>query len=420
MTQELLQRTNFKLIIAEETKSPEDADEAIFLLPGTGFNVRLQMDILSQNPSYQEVDLWLKKTKEDIKAFWLEYLARLPILPIKIGIDDKKERLIAPEYADAGLVDVISAKERNGSVKNSVLEIENFLIKAKSNSVAALISPPGWTNLKNEDGISTSYKDTQIYIFYKDEQEKIRAFTLVSNLSLEDNRNLVYNFSGKDIDNNLSTKEKIIAISSSPLLLESCDQYSFDLEGLPRAIHTLYPNSFNLEEAVNLINNLDNLETIVYSQHVDKLIANFENSLIELFDEENPSEFRDKTAKLLGLTVLEISKATRMLEEGKEAQAAYIPIFYNPKNLDSPKINYRAELLYLQSKGGCNGGGRLTQHSKILETVFGQRNISTEEAGPSRFCSTCNQEVKTYVANGVIYCSLCHEALGTAPEEGKD
>ena len=387
----------------------DPSEEQVFLLPDTGFNINLQMNMLPKTPTTEEFDSWLKKTREDIKAFWLEYLVRLPLLPIQVDIGNKDDdaRLVAPDYGNVNLVDTISESERNGSVKRSIGKIEEFLTNAGPNSIAILTSPPGWSGLVDEKNDPISYPDSQTYIFYKNSQEKIKGVTLVSHMDLSGNEDMLYSFSGQKVNENLTTKERTAIVTDTPILLESNGQYAFNLEGIVRAIHAINPDSFDLKRVLSLSDNLDNLQQITTWSYVDSLIKNFESSSSKIFNEDNLPE---NTAKMLGLTILEISRATRILhQEDTTDVSSYAPVYYGSESQHSPHINYREELRHLQSLGGCNGGGRKIGNG-FIETSLGLRNITIGENTLHCTCPFCNKEVNATIQAGRIYCPSCGES----------
>jgi len=377
----------------------------IFFLPETGFDIRLQMDTLPQSRSPEDIDLWLKLTREDIKHFWLEYLAKLKVLPIPIGIVNGK--VVAPEYNNATLSDKTSAEERRGSVKRSVGKIEEFLVRAKPGSVALLTSPPGWSGLTNSEGLPISYPDTQTYIFYKESKNKVTGFTLINNMDLIENEELLTSFSDKKADPSLPTPERITSITDSPLFFESDGKYSFNPEGVIRAIHALLPGSFNLSQALYLLDNLDDLSHITSHQYVESLITNFEAAVRAIPKEANIPEV---AANLLGLTILEISGTTR---------TNTAPIYYNHQNYLAPPRDYQEELRFLQAQGGCNGGGKKTGTS-IIQSALGVRRTESGATGPTIFCDICKSDVSTYIKEGVIYCALCGQPVGKIAKEEKE
>jgi hypothetical protein len=182
--------------------------------------------------------------------------------------------------------------------------------------------------------------------------------------------------------------------------------FSFNLEGVIRNLVKINPNAINLTKA------LASLEKLDTEREVDSEIGEIVNQIGEYlkidFNPEN-SECFSYLRELIGKVIIDITNIH--LEKT-------FPEFYS-RNPHLNPIDYsRRALAFLQTRRGCNGGGRPGQ--KLIETPFGWRRVSGEEKeGPSRYCKTCGEDVDTYIVKGVIYCSICHEPLGNVEEEEK-
>ncbi len=223
-------------------------------------------------------------------------------------------------------------------------------------------------------------------------------------MSLDENEGMLNSFSGLEVDKELPTKERIATVANTPLFFESDSKYGFNPEGVMRSINALCPDSFDLNQALFLLNNLDNLEHVTSHKYVESLIANFEKSVLEIPNKDN---FTEIAASLLGLTILEISRTTRLLNEKKSAtKTDFVPVYYNYVSYRSPQRDYQAELQYLQAQGGCNGGGNKLG-SGLMESSLGVRSISHEGKTLNCTCPFCNTRVAAVISGGRIQCPHC-------------
>ncbi len=386
-----------------------EEDESIFLLPHTGFSVELQVHKLETAlkkglDRKKTISSWEKQTREDIWGFWLEYLKKEHLLPINMEL--KGGVLVARKYGEQACLEITSKEEREGSVKNSLKRMQDFLALAPAGSVAILTSPPGWSNLFDSEGKPIFYPDTQTYVFYLDPQRKLEALTVVSGFSLKDNETFLSRLTDFKPDINQTKKERIIKVTSSPILMSPPKGFYFDLEGIIKSLDQINPKAFNLARALSSLEKLNTKREI--DSEVSDIVNQIGKYLKDNFDPENPRCFK-YLRKLVGKVILDITNIH--LEKT-------FPQFYSRDLHLNLRGSFRRALAFLQTRRGCNGGGKLNQSS--IETIFGRRRILAEERGPSRFCGTCNKNVNTYIADGIIYCSICDEPLGKAEEKKKN
>jgi hypothetical protein len=156
-----------------------EPEPATFDFTGTGFNLGSQINLLRRTLERNgDTELAADQVKLDLEGLWQEYINKSPVLPFEVELLDGK--LHCTGYG-ARLADVTSDKERSGSVRKAVLELEKQLIKAKEGDLFLIISPPGWSGYP---GIN--YPDTQIYC-YETRDGRIHSRTLVlKDMPLED------------------------------------------------------------------------------------------------------------------------------------------------------------------------------------------------------------------------------------------
>ncbi len=202
--------------------------DKFYKLEGTGFNVPLQVNQLSNdlktglregrrfNDVYEGA---FQKIEQDIQGFKTEYLCEGLLFPIVLDkkVVDGQERIVCPLYNDKLLVDTTTEQERHGSVKNSLINVEKFLLQASPGSVAVMSSPEGWSGF---NGIN--YEDSQTYIWQVQKDGRVRGFTVRTDMTLEENKRLLIAL-GVDEEKlrGETEREKIVNIVSNPIFLDA-------------------------------------------------------------------------------------------------------------------------------------------------------------------------------------------------------
>lgn len=355
-----------------------------WLLPGTGFDVRKQVNKLRKEGDSAK---WLKQTKEDINGFWLEYLARLPALPIDIKFEevDGARKIVGSRYAGQLWVNTASDQERDGVVRASVEKIEETLLAVAPGSVVVMTSPPGWSGYP---GIL--YPDTQTYVFKIDEEGKLDAITIVSDMDLLQNKKLLEIF---EIYTGGSTeKEQIKQIINGIVLLNGKEK-TYVFEDVLSEIENVLGkpqirDKSTFADARRLIAQRKETGHFIEEGNgfVAQKIKEFEARIL-LSSSFAEIEFE------LGKTILEISDYSKTKQtEGTRT---------------SGRINYNQVLSDLQKVGGCNGGGKHGE-LKVVPTPFGPRLVVVTEI----LCCTCpnpkcKKQVEALVYGGKIHCPEC-------------
>jgi hypothetical protein len=374
--------------IAETSKYSPSLENQWWYLSGTGFDVKLQIDKLRRDAS-QKLSLgipvseimadWIEQTSQDLESFRLEYILRHLVLPIKIEkiVIDGKVEIVASNYGNQPLLETASEKERNGAAKESVEKIVNFLSEAKPESIAVLISPAGWSGLKNSDGQEIFYPETQIYAFYVNSLGKIEAITIRTDTTLEENETLLSFLTDNQYQKTKKTlEERIEAITRNPVFFQ---QENFGFLQLVQAIKLIknspYINgSRTFEELFWDLKNKDKLLEI--DEATKQLLRNFE-SFAKNFSDLDPNNL-EILAQKLGTTVLAISAIER------KQIIPSLPF--------DPYLIYK-ELNYLRSIGGCGGGGTtLSPNILFTYSLGGARKIfleNTETRG--KHCGKCGK-----------------------------
>ncbi len=352
----------------------EEEDEW-YLLPGTGFNVKLQVELLRKDleeglekgESYEDIiEKWLQKTEQDIHGFKIEYLCEGLLFPIMLDkeVVNAEERIVAPLYGGKLFVDTVSEQERLGSVKKAIVGdpetgkegIEHFLLTAHPGSVSVMTSPPGWSGF---EGIT--YPDSQTYIWQIQEDRSIRGFTVRTDMEVKENIKLLETL-GEDMSamKGKNEQERLAGIVGTPVFLRGNDEKQWSIEDIVNAIRSVkHTKSAYKERGFDEIyDQLENPESLwTLDETTRKLVAEFRRYVWDqVYNGEGDREKNIQRA--LGMTVLELAKRIR---RPKREEIAYDDEWVGEEySLGGGLVSgdrYRDVLSDVQQLGGCNGGG---------------------------------------------------------------
>lgn len=374
-----------------------------WLLPGTGFDVRGQVNKLIRTG---DIEGFIADTEEDIKHFVIEYPLQRLVFPIFLSIEKRggQDRLTTPRYGNQVYEDIISEQERSGSVKRSIQDIESFLVDAPVGSMALFVSPPGWSGLDNRQGGEIVFLDNQTYV-YKKSKDGIQGRTIRTDLSLEESEEFLERLESLTVDpKNLQTTEaRIVNVVSSPAffrggenafeavvdLIKKVKRGSFAYKG--RQFEEIYHDLFLGDKL------LDQNKEI--NQFVKPLFAQFKSFVLRqgriLTD-----QVLDRIETELGKTVLRIHEALKIGNPQKEAVERLVYAS------DEQLRRSHTDLMLLP---GCNGGGGLVKTSlgvREATIVYG-----SDQFGPLAFaCPACG---KTNVRSKGQFLSACQHCNST-------
>lgn len=356
-----------------------------YLLPGTGFDVRAQINKLVRT---EDIVQFLKDTEEDIRHFAIEYPLQRLVFPIFLDIStkDNQPRLTTPRYGNQVYEDIISEQERAGSVKRSIQHIESFLVMAPVGSMAVLVSPPGWSGLDNRQGGEVVFLDNQTYV-YKKTKDGIQGRTIRTDLSLEESEEFLERLESLTVNPQAlqSKEDRIVNVVSSPAFFtggENTFEAVADLIKKVKRDYFAYKNR-PFEEIYHDLSLGDKLldQNKEINQYVEPLLAQFRAFVLRqgtvLSD-----EVLDKIEAELGKTILRIHQAIKIGNPQKEAVERLV--YASDDQLRGAHI----DLILMP---GCNGGG-----SSAFRTSLGVREAAlvygSDEYGSLAFkCPKCGR-----------------------------
>lgn len=338
--------------------------DSVFLLPNTGFSVDSQITLnIASFENRHSIEQFqteiIEKNKEDLVSFYWEYLKKEPVLPIPLSISESGD-IICPRYGNAKLYETVSEKERGGSVKKNIEKLNEVLPLSSDGTSFVFTSAPGWSGY---DGIS--YPDTQTY-FYQKTGNSISAMTVVTSMTLEQNKQLIEKLTGTTFKDEQET------------------------ETLTKTTGTLMSfSSLSVHELINEIEGITkkDLEHIHQAADTNPVIDDVISNILynfEIFVQQNIFDMSEASQKLLkqemGRVVLQMQNVT--------ARGV----------LPQTNSDYTKSLSEVQEIGGCNGGG-------YMETPFGPRAVEYDFSiwGVCVFARCSNPEKQKWLGP----CHIC-------------
>lgn len=403
-------------LAAEVDKINAARDHELYFLKNAGFQTKAQVDLLMQNikdgvpleKSFQQIE-------QDIHAFKTEYLVEGPLFPIVLNKVQKegKTRIAGKLYADKLWVDAIDEKERDGAVKQSVLEMEQFLIDARPGSLVMMTSPSGWSGY---DGIT--YPDTQTYAVEVQRDGSLRGFTLKTDMSLTQNKELLGRYRGLDHESlsNLNDKTAIKQLVSTVIKFYPEDKKK--IEGIIQDIKHIKDNEVAYVDSIGrsryfleMMEHLANPESLwTLDETTQELADKLKEYISYRIQQPDPTMAQDIRVAL-GYTILQLMYKVRPPIRGAEMRSGAV---YHPSEEQTIlPFDPRREAEEMSKIPGCAGGGNNGKNGTV-DSVTTRRAILNGEASLGDKCSCganldnhyhcpgCNKKYadETHVAEG--------------------
>ncbi|HMS22290.1 MAG TPA: hypothetical protein PKA38_00850 [Candidatus Levybacteria bacterium] len=401
-------------------------EEDLYGLKDTGFQVKTQIDLLLENykngiplsNSFQQLE-------QDIQGFKTEYLVELPVFPIVLekALYKGEMRLVGKLYGGKPVVDATDDKERHGAVKKSIKKIEEKLIDAPAGTMAVMTSPKGWSGY---EGIT--YPDSQTYCFEVQEDGGIRGFTLKTDMSLSQNKELLMNLGvpkndfKEEKDAISSIKEVVSNVAFIPSengkKIEDIVQIIKHIKGDESAYKDSSGKSRTFNEMINHLKNPEHLWTL--DSKTRRLIDDFREYASYRFATKD-SLLRQDLGTGLGYTVLKLMHEIRMPQiKGKYMEKGKV---YDPAQKVVVPFNARDTLENLKKIGGCAGGGNKNKIGDPVKQIInsitprlGSTNLFEDEGQEWFTCPKCSFKADGPVGNQCPGCKITMEEY--AQEEG--
>ncbi len=169
-----------------------------------GFSMKRQMRLLEETGDVNQVE-------RDLRGFALEYLRQGTVFPFEYEIVNGE--LVDRKYAGRRMLDTVDKKERGGGVLESLSLIREHLLEGEDGATAIMVSPPGWTGLRMDNGASIEYEDTQTF-YFKKVGDRVLGAGLRTDFNLQEARMLIKYLTGQELPISASIIDCVKAIST--------------------------------------------------------------------------------------------------------------------------------------------------------------------------------------------------------------
>lgn len=380
-------------------------------LKATSFDVAGQMYLVNKNwQSYLAGDIsrqeFMESSKdqilEDAKAWYFEFVAGLSVLPFEMervavggGVD-----IICTKYGGRKWTDTISSNERDGATRQTAILIEDFLANAPVGYIAFFTSPSGWNGMVDAgENLYEDYLNTQTWIYKICEGGKIEATTIVTDMVLEENQQLLQAF-GFVPGIFSSEKQAIKQVVSFPVFLNSdwsiedivakiqqvmqtdiACKYTDSKTGKVKKQNTFDDIYYQLQHRGEL-SNIDHEEIIGLIDEFESVVG----KILSRYESDYTSENLEYTISKLILDISAVSRGVSTADRGQ-------PGFYSQEH---EKVQ--------DYTGACPRSGNV-----IYQKGFGARLVRIKnweykpgycikcqshksDVGPCKICKKCEQE----------------------------
>jgi predicted RNA-binding Zn-ribbon protein involved in translation (DUF1610 family) len=359
------------------------------------------------------------KIRMDLWGYYLEYIKQQGILPFTNRIKDG--RLVGDFYGDKPIVEVVKEEERDGAVKEAMIDLEEKLLEANIGDMIFRISPKGWT------GMGYDYNETQIQLLLKEDENTIRGLTVRTNLNLPEIMDLINLIVSKR-----EWKEWTDSLRYKPenevLKVITASNFSLGQRNLTDLIELIAQITENKDHQGNdLIEQfrqwISTDQNFNFYDQIVNLIDWLKFNLSKIYQKEQPS--LEEISRLLAFALIQLGE-----KERREKKMRQIPFVANNSfSFDTryypPTINYQETFNYLLAQPGCAGGGESQKDGlfgSIKLTPFG--TIGIENSGSDRYpdyqCPHCGEtirgEKKGHPEEWHKECPHCHTPLNCAKE----
>lgn len=366
-------------------------------LPGIGFMIQAQMGYLkgaltptdTSSMRDKKISNWLIETEADIKGFRREYLSEDDLVyPSSLTIERRggRDRVINTLHGGGKLLEeTISAKERNGVVRQTFLEkFEPFFLSAPNGSIAVMVSPSGWSGMTDEKGSTIVFPHSHTFIWQK-RGSNIEGFAIQTDFTNKEHRVFLKKL-GKQVADDAPVTDYISSIG----FFRADEKDLHGISEIRDVIDTMRDARF--EESVGSL--------YAYKNHLWKDVYG------EIENEEKLWEVDEKTQamiadfkhfahsqswdyetlqKALAVTILRISKHMRWAkQEPKQFSKGGDDIFFS--------ISLGDVFEDVRNIPGCAGGG-LGKRQKGFFYDSLLQSVSTTDMGKneSGICNDCGK-----------------------------
>lgn len=381
-----------------------------------GFSMNKQMALLNDAGSDEAVWSWARQTKQDIIGFNLEYLSDHLVYPTRYAIDRAdKPRIVSRSYNNKEMIDCVSIDERGGSVRQSLIEAQNFFLSPETpdGSMVVITSPMGETGLRTDSGEAIRYPDSYFFVMQKN-GESIDGFTLKTSFNMQECREAIYQLSGRVLPVDAPVEDYVSAIAKI-----NPDKSIKNASDFVRVLQTIRPEFAFESQETNTKASWDSVyEDIAssdrlydYNEQTTRIISDFEIYCMM------GGHTRDDLQKATAATLLRLSELFYLNEESKKVSGDMIagvplsPVF--PTTSSFGMIFHE-----IAKRPGCAGGGLSSTSVDSLSPLHAFSS-ETDKYGSLKFeCPTCKRTNTRDRNQFMSHCRHCgSDSVSCKPED---
>lgn len=371
-----------------------------------GFVIKNQMDLLQSIIDKKALADWAVKTERDLQGFKLEFLSEHNVYTRRYDINYQKGRIEDPMYGKAkdgvgsvDIVDTISAEERNGSVKESLGEIKEFLLDAPDGSIGFMNSPLGKTGFKSPDGRGIDYIDSYVFLLQK-QGDKVMNYTIKTDFKLPQCREAIERLTGKKLPENAPLEEYVRSIA----LIKPGKQGINNLFDVVNVLEAIQPShAFKDEESGQNRSWRHVYEDILQGEELYSFDAQTSAVIKEFGAYANEGEHsKEDLQKAIAVTVLRMSELFFQSQNttGGDMQPN---VWISPNG--APPKTFGDVLKQAAARRGCSGGGQKFNFTNALGTRQGVA-APGEKQDEWFNCPKCSYKANGPVGNSCPGCGL--------------
>jgi hypothetical protein len=381
-----------------------------------GFILNQQMDILKNPYDKDALSDWITKTKRDLEGFKLEFLSDNVVYPRKYVRNPLDQtRLEDPLYGKAKdgsnyakITELVSDQERNGAVKSSVENMQEFFATAPDGAIAIMTSPLGPSGFKTEDGLAIDYPDSYFFIMQKS-GNTVMNYTVKTDLRLQHCRQVIAQLTGKNLPENASLETYVQTLA-------------FINPGEHARIRTI-------DDVITIMENVQPEHAFIDKQNAkitkwedvrDQIrrgedLYNFGNETAEIIDEyveyaQEGIHTKAELHKAISVTILRLGE----LFFGKELPAHSGPVTLTPNvwQFVDQKGLFGAILERTAERRGCSGGGSVFGGSIAINSLVPRTGVpesAEDQYGPLEFKCTKGHRNTRPRGQLISHCAICGE-----------
>lgn len=341
------------------------------------FKINHQIDLFLNQWKEGGISSALDQLRMDLYGYYLEYIRQEGIIPFSLRVNSLG-KVVGEFYGDKSITEIIDSREREGVVKEAMIDLERKLKDLKEEEIIFRISPSGWT------GLDYDYSETQAQVFWRD-KDRFRGLTIRTQIGLKEILSLVSSL-GVDISTELNEKALIKYITSLNVTLpySSWEFVQFLIDKFNNRDH----QGRNLQ--AQIINWWERDHDFAHFDEIASLVNYLEKKVGELVNRGySDGKIEEELPKLVGFVLMGMVGNVN----DNAWEYSYRNIFYSESRFLASNV-YDKTINYLQSLAGCAGGGKSIGESIL--TPFGTVGvIEADKYGSREFeCPHCHKSIR--------------------------